>query len=104
MDLSHLADAQDIRCDDLGSWTNTGVHSIYANVTFSRDETVEKVHIFRQGRPKVMRSTVYKLKKTYWKHKSAKDFSRRLFELTGMLIIIHDITHLLLMTFIRFQR
>ena len=104
VDLSHLADAHDIRCDDLGSWTNTGVHSIYANVTFSRDETVEKVHIFRQRRPKVMRSIVYKLKKTYWKHKSAKDFSRRLFELTGMLIIIHDITRLLLMTFIRFQR
>ena len=66
-----MVDAHDIRCDNLGSWTNTGVHSIYANVTFSSDETVEKVHIFRQGRPKVMRSTVYKLKKTYWKHKSA---------------------------------
>lgn len=60
VDLSHLADAHDIRCDDLGSWTNTEVHSIYANVTFSSDETVEKVHIFQQGRSKVMRSTVYK--------------------------------------------
>ena len=54
VDWSQLADAHDIICDDLGSWTNTGVHSIYANVTFSSDKRVEKVHIFRQGRPKVM--------------------------------------------------
>lgn len=35
-----------------------------------------------KGKPKVIRSTVYCLKKTYWRHKTSGDFSRRLFELS----------------------
>lgn len=64
VDLSSLADVNDVRSDDLGSWKNIGVHTVYVSVTFRDDDSVEQIHVFSHGKPKVMRSSIYKVKKT----------------------------------------
>lgn len=83
VDLSKLNDSSDIKSDDLGSWKNMGVHCVYASVGFDNNDCVQRVNVLGNRKPKVMRSTIYKLKKTYWRHKVANDFSRKMFELLG---------------------
>jgi hypothetical protein len=81
VDVSNLEEANDIKCDDLGTWKNVGVQTVYVSVQFNDDETVESVILLSKGKPKVMSSTVYKVKKSYWRHLQSTDFSRRIFEI-----------------------
>jgi hypothetical protein len=84
VDVSNLEEANDIKCDDLGTWKNVGVQTVYVSVQFNDDETVESVILLSKGKPKVMSSTVYKVKKSYWRHLQSTDFSRRIFEIQGI--------------------
>jgi hypothetical protein len=89
VDLSELDDRNDIRSDDLGAWRNVGVHNVFASVSFNNDDSVKRVTILGSQPPNVTRSTIYKVKKTYWRHKVASDFSRKLFEILGMLKVYY---------------
>jgi hypothetical protein len=81
IDLSKLHDVSDVRSDDLGSWRNVGVHTTFVDVIFLDGLKASKVNLLGNRKPDNMTSTNYKLKKSYWKHKSSPDYSRRLFEL-----------------------
>ena len=77
-----LAHPSDIKMDDLGSWTYTGVDRLYFNIVFSEKKVRS---ITKLGcRPAVMRKSVYCLTRSYWKHKHYMSFSRQLHQITGM--------------------
>lgn len=76
----------DLRADDLGVWINNAVRKSYYSVHYDDDRC--KVTFMRKlgsRPPQVSRSSVHCLKRSYFKHKSSKDFSRIIFELTGEL-------------------
>lgn len=81
IDCSILQHHDDIRMNDLGSWKNSGVHSSYYNVLFSKDNIISLVEKM-SGKPSVPRKSVYCLKRSYWKHKQDESFTRQLYELT----------------------
>ena len=81
MDLSKLDHYDDIRSDDLRVWKNKGVKSSYCSGKFQNDD-VQSVRVM-ENKPAVMRSSIYRLKRTYWSHAEDKRISRWLFELEG---------------------
>ena len=83
MDLSKLDHHDDIRSDDLGVWKNQGVKSSYCSVKFQNDD-VQRVRVL-ENKPAVMRSSIYRLKRTYWSHTEDRRISQHLFELEGEL-------------------
>lgn len=82
IDTSKLDHKDDVRSDDLGTWKNGGVKSQYCSVTFSDVGRVKRV-IKLPSKPSVMRSSIYRIKRSYWHHTDDKDFCRRLIELEG---------------------
>lgn len=82
VDVSKLDHRDDIRCDDLGVWKNQGVKSSYCSVRFHNDHDVQRVKVL-ENKPAVMRSSIYRLKRTYWTHTEEKRICRHLFELEG---------------------
>ena len=81
VDLSKLDDRDDIKADDLGVWKNQGVRSTYCSIKFESEE-VKKITVLG-SKPAVMRSSVYRLKRTYWIHAEDNRVCRRIFELEG---------------------
>ena len=77
--LSHLSD---IRMDDLGSWTSTGVDRLYVNVKFSDEKKISSVKKL-SSRPAVMHESIYRLTRSYWKHKQNPSFCRQLHQITA---------------------
>ncbi|XP_019859828.1 PREDICTED: uncharacterized protein LOC109588081 [Amphimedon queenslandica] len=71
----------DVRADDLGSWNNRGVKTSYFSVSFSSNGKINRLTSLGSRKPSVLRSSIYMLKRTYWKHSEDPKFSRRLFEL-----------------------
>lgn len=83
IDTTHLSHRDDIRSDDLGVWKNEGVRSKYCSVHFDENNKVKKV-IKMASKPLVMRSSIYRIKQSYWCHAGDKQFLRRLIEVEGM--------------------
>ena len=86
VDVSKLQDREDIRADDLGVWINKGVKSSFCTINI-QGEAVKNVTVL-DFKPSVKRSSLYRLKRTYWVHGEDKRISRRLFELEGMYVCV----------------
>ena len=86
VDLSKLDDRDDVKADDLGVWKNQGVRSTYCSIKFE-SEDVKKITVLG-SKPAVMRSSVYRLKRTYWIHAEDHRVCRRIFELEGKKIFL----------------
>ena len=82
VDTSKLSHRDDLRSDDLGAWKNTGVKSTYCSIRFNENNDVKNVTKF-SSKPQVMRSSVYRVKRSYWCHSQDKQFFRRLIEVQG---------------------
>ena len=81
IDASKLSNCEDIRADDLGVWINKGMKSTFCLIKIQGD-AVQKVNIL-DHKPSVKRTSLYRLKRTYWVHAEDKRVSRCLFELEG---------------------
>ena len=81
VDTSKLGHKDDIRSDDLGVWRNGGVKSQYCSVTFSDGRVTKALKL--SCKPSAMRSSVYRVKRSYWHHADDKTFCRHLIELEG---------------------
>ena len=79
-----LTHHSDIRMDDLGCWVNTGVDRLYVSVTFAGESQVSLVKKL-PCRPAVMRKSIYRLTRSYWKHKQNSSFCRQLHQINGTL-------------------
>lgn len=79
-----LAHHSDIRMDDLGCWVNTGVDRLYMNVHFASENKVSLVKKL-PSRPAVLRKSIYRLTRSYWKHKQNSSFCRQLHQINGEL-------------------
>lgn len=83
-----VAHPDDLRADDLGVWVNNAVRKSYYSVHYNDNQhRVTFMKKLGSCPPQVSRSSVHCLKRSYYKHKSSKDFSRIIFELTGIAII-----------------
>ena len=88
IDLSTL-DEQDIKADDLGVWKNQGVRSTYCSIK-CENEKIQKITVLGNNKPAVMRSFIYRLKRTYWIHTEDNRVSRRIFELEGKGVLVYS--------------
>ena len=72
IDTTHLSHRDDIRSDDLGVWKNEGVRSKYCSVRFDENNRVKKGTKLA-AKPSVMRSSIYRVKRSYWYHAEDDD-------------------------------
>lgn len=84
VDATKLSHRDDVRSDDLGVWKNVGVKSTYCSVLFDENNKVQNVMKF-SSKPLVLRSSIYRVKRSYWCHAQDKQFFRRLIELEGII-------------------
>ena len=82
VDMTKLNHRYDIRSDDLGVWKHDGVKSKYCSVKFNENGVVTRV-VKLACKPSVMRNSVYRVKRSYWKHAEDEQFCRRLIEIEG---------------------
>ena len=85
IDHTALDDKDDLKCDDLGVWHHNGVSTSYFDVEFEGPQ-VKEITQLGNKRPAVLRQSMYALRCCYWKHKSNEKFSRKIFEIIGMLL------------------
>ena len=89
IDLSALDERDDIKADDLGVWKNQGVRSTYCSIKWENDK-IQKITVLGNNKPAVMRSSIYRLKCTYWIHTEDNRVSQRIFELEGKGILVYS--------------
>lgn len=83
VDSTNLRHRDDIRCDDLGVWKNVGVRSKYCSVHFDENNNIKDISKMT-CKPSVMRSSIYRVKRSYWCHAEDNQFFRRLIEVEGI--------------------
>jgi len=81
VDLTRLDKPEDIRADDIGSWTCNGKCCSWCVV----DEDGKVTDVFVRNKHKS--NSTYCLVKRYYKHATAGDFKRTIAELYGKLIL-----------------
>lgn len=101
VDTEKLCHRDDIRSDDLGVWKNIGVKSTYCSVQFDENNKVKEVFKL-PSKPQVMRSSIYRVKRSYWCHTQDKKFFRRLIELEGKDHYSSYINHFIVTSLSRF--
>jgi hypothetical protein len=82
VDATKLSHRHDIRSDDLGVWKNIGVKSTFCSVSFDENNKVKEISKL-SSKPLVMRSSIYRVKRSYWCHTEDNQFLRRLIEVEG---------------------
>ena len=86
IDTSDLRSLEDIKCDDMGSWTNNGVRKLYLNI--ENHESPKKIQvkvIKRSGKKPSCRH--WCLTRTYYMYKESTDFKKMIISLQGTLVI-----------------
>lgn len=79
VDISKLDKPEDIRVDDLGSWTCNGKRCLY----FSVDDEGHAEYIGKIKPPQCEASSTYTLVKRYYKHATASDYKKTIAEIYG---------------------
>ena len=80
VDISKLDKPEDIRADDLGSWTCNGKRRLQCTI----DNCGRVVDVFSQHKP--CKQHLYTLVKRYYKHATAGNYKRTIAEIYGGLM------------------
>jgi hypothetical protein len=83
VDLSQLSSHEDIRADDLGSWTCNGKRSQQCIV----DDFGRVIDILSKVKPR--KQLVYTLVKRYYRHSTSPDFRKVIAEIFGKQSYVH---------------
>ena len=81
VDISKLDKPEDIRADDLGSWTCNGKRRLQCTV----DDQGRVMDIYSQYKPR--KREMFTLVKRYYKHATAGDYKRTIAEIYGELLL-----------------
>ena len=79
---SLLTHRDDLRADDLGSWRNDGVKSLYFKVSNDANGCIAVVVKLTNKKP-LLKPSIYRVKRSCWHHSEDSTFACRLIEIEG---------------------
>lgn len=91
LNTSNLASANDVKCDDNGSWVNNGVRKLWLTIHLPDNDDDDditsspSVTVEQRGGNRPNRS-YWCLTRTYYKHRSSDDFRKVISSLQGLLL------------------